>query len=141
MIAIDRRGTTRITVCIGPWAVKIARNRAGLRCNRFESDLWNRTTDARRTMLCPVVTRLPFDLMLIMQRANPLSETECETLESTDGFPDWDYVPPDETEPFEYKESDWGHLPDGRLVALDYSTPALSSPSENERDLRRAQED
>jgi len=26
--------------------------------------------------------------------------------------------------PFEYKASDWGRLKDGRLVALDYSTPA-----------------
>jgi hypothetical protein len=42
----------------------------------------------------------------------------------TDGFPDWDYVPPDDTSPFEYKASDWGWL-QGRLVALDYSAPAL----------------
>ena len=42
----------------------------------------------------------------------------------TDGFPDWDYVPPDEASPFEYKASDWGWL-GGRLVALDYSAPGL----------------
>jgi hypothetical protein len=42
----------------------------------------------------------------------------------TDSFPDWDYVRPDETKPFEYKVSDWG-LVDGRIVALDYSAPAL----------------
>lgn len=42
----------------------------------------------------------------------------------TDGFPDWDYVPPnDEGLPFEFKASDWGWL-DG-LVALDYSALAL----------------
>ena len=45
-------------------------------------------------------------------------------LMAANGFPDWDYVPPDETEPFEYKTSDWGWL-DGHLVALDYSAPAL----------------
>jgi hypothetical protein len=52
------------------------------------------------------------------------------------GFPDWDYVPPDETCPFEYKASDWGYLPDGRLVALDCSAPALSDPSELENEKR-----
>ena len=41
-------------------------------------------------------------------------------------------MPPDETCPFEHKASDWGRLPDGRLVALDYSAPALSTPSEIE---------
>jgi hypothetical protein len=43
----------------------------------------------------------------------------------TDGFPDWDDMPPnDEGLPFEFKASDWDWL-DGRLVALDYSAPAL----------------
>ena len=59
-----------------------------------------------------------------MRAAQPLSEAEKITLMVTNGFPDWDYMPPDETAPFEYKASDWGWL-DGRLVALDYSAPAL----------------
>ena len=54
-----------------------------------------------------------------------LSEDEAERLRNTRGFPDWDYVPPDDECPFEFKASDWGRLPDGRLVALDYSMPAL----------------
>jgi hypothetical protein len=123
--AIDRRGTVRLTICVGPWAVKIARNATGRRCNRFEADLWARTTPRRREMLCPVLARLRFDLAVIGPRAQPLSEDEASRLRATDGFPDWDYVPPDEGEPFEYKASDWGRLPDGRLVALDYSAPAL----------------
>ena len=57
--------------------------------------------------------------------ANPLTEPERDHLMKTDGFPDWDYLPPnDEGHPFEYKASDWGWL-DGQLVALDYSAPAL----------------
>jgi hypothetical protein len=44
-----------------------------------------------------------------------LSEDEAEHLRNTDGFPDWDYVLPDDECPFEYKASDWGRLPDGRL--------------------------
>jgi hypothetical protein len=41
---------------------------------------------------------------------------------ATKGFPDWDYKPGDDEHPFEWKRSDWGWL-NGRLVALDYSTP------------------
>jgi hypothetical protein len=52
-------------------------------------------------------------------------EDEVERLKAEGGFPDWDYVPSDEGHPFEHKPSDWGRLPDGRLVALDYSAPAL----------------
>jgi hypothetical protein len=50
---------------------------------------------------------------------------EKNQLIDADAFPDLDYVPPDDDCPFEYKASDWGRLPDGRLVALDYSAPAL----------------
>jgi hypothetical protein len=123
--AIHRRGSVRLTVCIGPWALKIARNATGRRCKRFEADCWARTTNTRRNMLCPVLACLPFGIAVCMPRAKPLSEGEAHQLRETDGFPDWDYVPPDEGEPFEYKASDWGWLPDGRLVALDYSAPAL----------------
>lgn len=66
--AIDRRGTVRLTICIGPWAWKIARNATDRRCNRFEADLWARTTARRRAMLCPVLARLPFDLAVVMPR-------------------------------------------------------------------------
>jgi hypothetical protein len=137
-ISIDRRGTTRLTLCIGPWALKIARNAAGLRCNRFEADLWKRTTTIRRKMLCPVLAGLPFDLGIVMRRAEPLSEQERDQIMDADAFPDWDYVPPDETCPFEYKAYDWGRLTSGCLVALDYSAPALSIPSEFERAIRPA---
>jgi hypothetical protein len=77
---VDRRGTRRLTVCMGAWAVKLARNSNGCRCNRFEADLWARTTPARRNMLCPVLMRFPFGLAIITQRAQPLSEDEAERL-------------------------------------------------------------
>jgi hypothetical protein len=114
-----------MTICFGPWALKLARNASGRRCNRFEAALWARTTEARRNMLCPVLACLPFGVGLVMQRAKPLSEEETEHLKTVDGFPDWDYVPPDEGHPFEHKASDWGRLSDGRLVAVDYSAPAV----------------
>jgi hypothetical protein len=75
-------------------------------------------------MLCPVLWCSPGGSVLAMRAARPLTEAEKIMLMAANGFPDWDYVPPDETEPFEYKTSDWGWL-DGHLVALDYSAPAL----------------
>jgi len=125
IFAIQSQGSVRLTICIGPWILKVARNATGRRCNRFEADLWSRTTNARRNMLCPVLACLPLGIAVCMLRAKPLSEDEAHHLRKTDGFPDWDYVPPDEGAPFEYKASDWGWLSDGRLVALDYSAPAL----------------
>jgi hypothetical protein len=105
MIAI-RRGSCRLAICIGPWAIKIARNATGRRCNRGEADRWERTqtNPARRAMLCPVQMRLSYGIALIMQRAQPLSEAEADHLLETGGFPDWDYMPPDdEGHPFEHR--------------------------------------
>ena len=75
-------------------------------------------------MLCPIYGISPFGVAVVMPLARPLTENEKNHLIDTNGFPDWDYMPPDETAPFEYKASDWGRL-DGHLVALDYSAPAL----------------
>ena len=117
-------GTTRVVLCLGGYAIKIAKGKKGRCCNLFEAALWMRTTEARRKMLCPILATMSFGVALLMQRAKPPSEEEKTHLIHTDGFPDWDYVPPDETAPFEYKASDWGWL-EGRLVALDYSASAL----------------
>jgi hypothetical protein len=117
-------GTTRVVLCLSAYAIKIAKGKTGRRCNLFEADLWKRTSESRRLMLCPVLASMPLGVALVMKRAKPLSEEEKEHLIDVNGFPDWDYVPPDETAPFEYKASDWGWL-EGRLVALDYSAPAL----------------
>jgi hypothetical protein len=54
----------------------------------------------------------------------------------TDGFPDWDYMPGEDGDPFESKASDWGQI-NGRLVALDYSTPAHDT-AEEKAELGRA---
>jgi hypothetical protein len=64
--------------------------------------------------------------VLVARRADrEITEEEKADLMDRDAFPDWDYMPPnDEGFPFEFKASDWGWL-NGRLVALDYSAPAL----------------
>jgi hypothetical protein len=43
-------------------------------------------------------------------------------------------------EPFEYKASDWGWF-DGRLVALDFSTPAFGDPEEHASLVRASARD
>lgn len=119
-----RRGTTRRVVVCGIVAFKFGIGERGRRCNRFEADMYRRVNEHRRAMLCPVLWCARNGSVLLARAATPINESEKDRLMDTDGFPDWDYVPPDETQPFEYKASDWGWL-DGRLVALDYSAPAL----------------
>jgi hypothetical protein len=111
-------------VIVGLLALKFGRGERGRRCNRFEADLFKRVDQRRRDMLCPILWCAPFDIFLVVRAATPLTEAERDELWASDSFPDWDYVPPDEGHPFEWKPSDWGWL-DGRLVALDYSAPSL----------------
>jgi hypothetical protein len=122
---VIRKGITRTVIVVGPLAVKLATDKRGRRCNRFEADLYDRVDARRRAMLCPVLCCTPAGTALLMPAARSLTEMERDHLMDTDGFPDWDYMPPnDETSSVEYKPSDWGWL-DGRLVALDYSAPVL----------------
>lgn len=122
-------GTTRLVVVLGGYALKFARGRTGRLCNLFEARTWNETTAERRLILCPVLACDPLGVVLVMPAATPLSEEEAEARREADTFPDWDYWPGDPSEPFEYKASDWGML-NGRLVALDYSAPAIPFPDE-----------
>jgi hypothetical protein len=131
MLRLNNYGTTRIVLVIGPVALKFARRkRSGRRCNLYESDLYHRTTPERRAMLCPVIACSPRGSVLITRAATPLTREEFDSVRSADAFPDWDYDPHEgESCPFEWKPSDWGRLR-GRLVALDYSEPALPVPDE-----------
>ena len=124
MTALVRKGSTRAVVVLGPLALKFARGERGRRCNRFEADLYTRVNARRRAMLCPVLWCTSAGSVLVARTAQPLTQEEKDRLIETDSFPDWDYVPPDEDFPFEYKASDWGWIA-GRLVALDYSAPVL----------------
>jgi len=124
LLTAIRTGTTRRVVVIWPLAFKFARGDIGRRCNLFEAQLFARVSPRRQAMLCPVIWCSPLGIVLIARTAIPLTEAEMEARMASDDFPDWDYVPPDEGHPFEWKASDWGWL-DGKLVALDYSAPAL----------------
>jgi hypothetical protein len=62
-----------------------------------------------------------------MSAAEPLIEPlSCK--EYVDLFEEWDYLPGEDSCPFEPKPSDWGWY-GGRRVALDYSTPAWERAS------------
>jgi hypothetical protein len=103
-----RKGSTRAVLVLGPLALKFARGERGRRCNRFEAEMYKRVSARRRAMLCPVLWCTPAGNVLLMRTARPLTESKRDHLMENDGFPDWDYVPPDEGSPFEYKASDWG---------------------------------
>ncbi|GEP06865.1 hypothetical protein [Methylobacterium oxalidis] len=121
---VSSTGSTRVVVVAGDFAFKIARSAEHRACNLFEERIWSEATPERKEMLCPVVQSLFDGWVLVMRAARPLSDEEAATHLAADTYPDWDYVPGGEDEPFEYKASDWGML-DGRLVALDYSAPAI----------------
>jgi hypothetical protein len=135
---VIRKGTTRTVIVVGGFAVKLATDKRGRRCNRFEADLYERSDARRRAMLCPVLVCTPAGTALLMPAARPLTEEErnhrrrwSETDRSRCAW--WKLTASPigitcrrtmKTEPFEYKQTDWGWL-NGRLVALDYSSPAL----------------
>ena len=116
-------------IVIWPLAFKFARGERGRRCNRFEFELYRRVNEQRRAMLCPAICCTRSGSLLVARAARPLTEDEGRRLIASKGFPDWDYMPGDESEPFEYKSSDWGWL-GVKLVALDYSAPALFADDE-----------
>src|SRR5262249_2798600 len=119
-----RKGCTRTVIVVRRFALKLAFDKRGRRCNRFEANLFRCVDALRRAMLCPVLWCDPTGTALLMPTARPLTEPERDQLWKTDGFPDWDYMSGgDQGEPFKWKPSDWGWL-NGQLVALDYSSPA-----------------
>jgi hypothetical protein len=60
MIEVHTAGTTRLTVCIGRYALKIARGRRGCIANYAERVERERATPERRKMLCPLLRAAPF---------------------------------------------------------------------------------
>ena len=123
LLSISRAGAFRSpVVVIGPWALKFARNNVGRRCNLYEANLYRSVSEWRRRMLCPVIWASRGGGLLIMVAAKPLTThlTEDEYMELVE---EWDYMPGEDSCPFEPKESDWAWYR-GRRVALDYSAPA-----------------
>jgi hypothetical protein len=118
MIRTD--GTTRLVWCVGSIAIKIARGRLGARCNLFETSFYRDSGPEMQAKLCPPLWCSDNGAVLVMPRAQPISEDEFDGLLNGGLIPFFDHAD-DEDSPFEWgKASDWGWL-DGRIVALDYS--------------------
>lgn len=109
-------------VVIGRFAFKFARNARGRASNLYEAKLYRDANATRRALLCPVLWVSRNGLVQIMKAASPLTQmmSPDKYMEAVDV---WDFTPGEDSCPFEPKASDWGSL-EGRMVALDYSTPA-----------------
>jgi hypothetical protein len=108
-------------IVIGSLAFKFARDKRGRASNLYEANLYRTSKDTRRALLCPALWVSPKGAVLVMRAAEPLIEMSDEEYE--DAWKAWDYGPGEDSCPFEPKACDWGWF-EGRMVALDYSTPA-----------------
>lgn len=109
-------------IVIGRFAVKFARDKWGRACNLYEANLYRSVNETRRGLLCPVLWVSRYGAVQIMRSAVPLTEMMSEEAYQ-EAWEAWDYMPGEDSCPFEPKAADWGWF-DGRMVALDYSTPA-----------------
>ncbi|MBR1298539.1 hypothetical protein [Bradyrhizobium sp. AUGA SZCCT0042] len=126
MISISKAGSMRSPVIvIGPLAFKFARNANGRASNLYEANLYRTVNATRRALLCPVLWVSRNGALQVMRAAEPLTE-----MMSLDQYLEiastWDRMPGEDSDPFEPKACDWGWF-EGRIVALDYSTPAWGS--------------
>src|SRR6185503_6755785 len=87
------QGTTRVTLLIGPLALKFGRGRSGRECNLREWQRWKAASPKRRDMLCPTWAVLLWGAIAIQPRAAPMSEAEAQHRRDNSGFPEWDYEP------------------------------------------------
>ena len=110
---------------IGRFSLKIARNARGRASNLYEAKLYRSANATRRALLCPVLWVSRTGALQIMRAAKPLTEMMSldEYMQVVEA---WDHMPGEDGCSFEPKASDWGWL-EGRMVALDYSTPAWDS--------------
>jgi len=126
------KGVFRRVLLVGPWALKLPRIRnlpAGLRCNRWEREVWQRWRPAFGWEgLCPVLFADPFGLVVVMPRAEqPVSQAEAHAA-----------VPDHYPAPWcEGKPQDYGRVA-GRVVALDYGIPYSDFLLDHRRDLLAA---
>ena len=88
----------------------------------FEADLYKRSSQDRRALLCTPLWCSTYGSILVMRRAQPVTESEFAAWGALRrAVRAWDYGRGrDDEYPFVPKASDWGCL-DGKPVAVDYS--------------------
>ena len=117
-------GSTRIVVLTRRWAIKLPRPTEwrlflhGLLANMQERQ-WSSLHDPR---LCPVKWSLPGGWLVVMPRAEPISDDAWAVMnpEAWCGEREEDEMP--YCIPVEAKRDSFGRLPNGRIVAVDYGT-------------------
>jgi hypothetical protein len=113
-----KAGATRFVFLIGPWAVKVPRLSCwrlflhGLLAN-LQERAFSRTGWFE---ICPVLWALPGGFLLVMRRAEPLTDAQWARFDYGDFVND-----PEGHVPAECKQSSFGLL-DGRIVAVDYGS-------------------
>ena len=124
-----RIGNWRRVILCGDYAIKVPASEdadmaAQARClNRWEIEIWDLWRPRFGwTNLCPVAWGTPDGNVLIMPRTiQDVTETEIREIESR-WFRNAPYPPP----ATESKPDDWGRLPSGEVVALDYGYAATT---------------
>ena len=74
-----RCGASRTVWLFGKWALKVPSRGQfplGWHSNRRERERWGWSTDAEKRLLCPVVWSFFGDMLLVMRRAEEISEPE-----------------------------------------------------------------
>jgi hypothetical protein len=110
------RGNFRWVVLTQQYAIKIPRLRYlvnGMRCNRWEREMWQRWRPIFGWRhLCPVLRADSLGLLVLMPRARtPVTFAEVAAERPNDDYPEATDEPT--------KPDDYGRI-DGQLVALDY---------------------
>jgi hypothetical protein len=118
VIGISKAGSMRSPVIvIGQFAFKFARGERARASNLYEAKLYRRVNSTRRALLCPVLWVSRNGAIQIMRAAEPLTDMMSQK-EYFEAFEAWDYMPGEDSCPFEPKACDWGWF-EGRKVALD----------------------
>ena len=96
-------------IVVGRFALKFARNARGHARNLYEAKLSRDENATRRALLCPVLWVSRSGSVQVLRAAKPLTDMMSldEHLSATEA---WDYMPGENSCPFEPKASDWGWL-------------------------------
>ena len=105
-------------IVIGRFALKFEQNARGRASNLYEAKLYRDENATRCALLCPGLWMSRSGSVQVMRAAKPSTDMMSldEYLRATEA---WDYMPEEDSCPFEPKAFDWGWF-EGRMVALDY---------------------
>jgi hypothetical protein len=119
-----RWGSARMAILTKCYAIKIPRidmGAEGFRSNSREHRKWAESSAAH---LCPILSTLPFGMVIIMPRARPLTDSEFAELSAEYVAEAGQWSPPRLAGDF--KRENFGFY-DGKIVRIDYEGLAARS--------------